>query len=131
MELYSRYFFIIFQLVFAYFYFIYLSYRYRNGPRFYNWVPVFLEKAQAASNYHHKPKFYYSLTLCFFLWSFCSFCHFSHMSFPYLLGDGLIFFWIFVCAALELLLWLKSKNHKGNVSLPTLLKNYQNPLMFV
>ena len=45
-------------------------------------------------------------------------------SLPYLSSDDLMFF-CFMCAALELLLWLKSKKHKGSVSLPTLIRNYQ------
>ena len=45
------------------------------------------------------------------------FLNFSHLSFSYLSGDGLnIFLFFVVCGALGLLLWIKSKKHKGQFS---------------
>ena len=34
-----------------------LVYQYRYGSKFYSWLAVFLEKAQAISNYRYEPKF--------------------------------------------------------------------------
>ena len=93
-----------------------LAYRYRYRPKFYNWLPTFLEKAQTTST----KQSYFS---CCYL--FVSLWHCSHMSLSYLSSDdGLIFFCFSFCGTLGLLLCLKSKKHKGSDSLPSLMGNY-------
>lgn len=62
-----------------------------------------------------------------FCFLFATSYHFSHTFLPYLSGDGLIFFCFFdACRALSFLLWLKSKNREWSVSLPKLIRNYQD-----
>ena len=48
-----------------------LAYRYRYGSEFYNWLPVFLKKAQVVSNYRCKSTILYSLPVFFLFLSFC------------------------------------------------------------
>ena len=97
----------------------YLTYRYRYWPKFYNWLPVFLEKLQAIcmnQNFIIRCRYF----SCCYL--FASSWHFSHMSLSYLSSNkGLIFFCFSFCGALGLLLCLKSKKHKGSNSLPSLM----------
>ena len=94
-----------------------LAYRYRYRPKFYNWLPLFLEKRK----YRYEPKRFYSLPVVFLLLSF----YFLVTLQSYvcvLLGS--IFFCFSFCGTLGLLLCLKSKKHKGSDSLPSLMGNY-------
>ena len=98
-----------------------LTYRYRYRSKFYNWLPVFLEKAQTTGTNQN------FIILCryFPCYLFVFFCHCSYMSLSYLSSDdGLIFFCFSFCGTLGLLLRLKSKKHKGSDSLPSLMGNY-------
>ena len=97
-------------------------YRCRYGPKFSNWLPVFLEKSQAVSQSTDKNQNFIILWRFFFYsYLFVTLWHFSHISLPYQSGDGFIFFIFFVvCRALGLLLRPKSNKHKGSVSLPVL-----------
>ena len=109
-----------------------LLYRCGYRPKFYNWLPVFLEKAQTVSNYRCEPKFYYLLAGFLFLLSFCFLWYYSYMSLLYLLGNSLVFFSFFVvCGALGWVLWLKSKKWNGSVSLPSLIGNYQKSYSYI
>ena len=63
---------------------------YQKGyrPKFYNWLPVFLEKEQTTSTNQN-------FIICcqyFSCHCFVSLWYFSHMFLPYLSSDGLIFF---------------------------------------
>ena len=99
-----------------------LTYRYRYRSKFYNWLPVFLEKAQTTGtkqNFIIRCRYFSCCYLFVYLWR----C--SHMSLSYLsIDDGLIFFCFLFCGDLGLLLCLKSKKHKGSDSLPSLMGNY-------
>ena len=81
---------------------------------------VFLEKAQTAGtdqNLLFVAAIFLVAILFFSLWRF------SHML--YLSSDGLILLYFLLCGALELLLCLKSKKHKGSDSLSVLMGNYR------
>ena len=94
-----------------------LAYRYLYRPKFYNWLPVFLEKAQTAGtnqNFIIRCRYFSCCYLFVSLW------HCSHISLSYLSSDeGLLFFCFSFCGALGLLLCLKSKKQKESDSLPT------------
>ena len=71
-----------------------LAYWYRYEPKFYNWLPVFLEKEQTTGtnqNFIIRCRYFSCCYLFVSLW------YFSHMSLPYLLSDGLIFFCFSLC----------------------------------
>ena len=96
-----------------------LAYRYQYRPKFFNWLPVFLEKAQTTGtnlNLFIRCR-YFSCYLFVSLW-LC-----SHMSLSYLSSDDdLIFFCFAFCGALGLLSGLNSKKQKGSDSLPSLMR---------
>ena len=100
-----------------------LAYRYGYRPKFFNGLPVFLEKAQTTgTNQNFIIRFRYFSCCCLFV----SLWHCSHMSLSYLSSDyGSIFFCFSFCGALGLLLCLKSKKHKESDSLPSLIGNYR------
>ena len=99
-----------------------LGYRYRYRSKFFNWLLVFLEKAQTTGtnqNFITRCRYF----SCCYL--FVSLGHCSHMSLSYLSSDdGLIFFCFSFCGALGLLSSLKSKKQKGSDSLPSLMGSY-------
>ena len=105
-----------------------LAYRYRYGPKFYNQLPVFLEKAHTAgTNQNFIIRCWY-FSCCYL---FVSLWRFSHMSLSYLSSDGLIFLCFLFCRVLGLLLCLKSKKHKGSNSLPSLMGNYHKSYLHI
>ena len=89
---------------------------YRYRPKFYNnWLSVFLQKAQRLCQTTGTNQNFFLFVGGIFL--VVIFLNFSHLSFSYLSGDGLnIFLFFVVCGALGLLLWIKSKKHKGQFS---------------
>ena len=97
------------------------AYRYRYRPKYFNWLPVFLEKVQTTGTNQN-------LLICYRYFSgylFVSLWHCSHMSLSYLSSDdGLIFFCFSFCGALGLLSCLKSKKQKRSDSLPSLMGSY-------
>ena len=106
----------------------YLANRYRYGLKFYNWLPVFLEKEQTTStnqNFIIRCRYFSCCYLFVSLW------YFSHMFLPYLSSDGLIFFCFSLCGALGLLFCLKSKKYKGSDSLPNLMGNCHKPYLYI
>ena len=71
-----------------------LANRYRYGLKFYNWLPVFLEKEQTTStnqNFIIRCRYFSCCYLFVSLW------YFSHMFLPYQSSDGLIFFCFLLC----------------------------------
>ena len=99
-----------------------LAYRYRYQPKFYNWLLVFLEKAQTTGTNQNIIIRCQYFSCCYL---FVSLWHCSHMSLSYLSSDdGLIFFCFSFCGALGLLLCLKSKKQKVSDSLPSLMGSY-------
>ena len=74
-----------------------LAYRYRYGPEFYNWLPVFLEKEQTIGTNQNFIIRYRYFSCCYL---FVSLWYFSHMFLAYLLSDGLIFFCFSLCVGL-------------------------------
>ena len=96
-----------------------LAYRYRYGPKFYNWLSVLLEKVQTTGANKNFIICCWHFSCCYL---FVSLSDFSHISI-YLSRDGLIFFCFSLQGALGLLLYLESKKHKMNGSLPTLMEN--------
>ena len=100
-----------------------LAYRYRYGPKFYNWLPVFLEKEQTTGtnqNFIIRCRYFSCSYLFVSLW------YFSHMFLPYISSDGLI-----LCGDLGLLLCLKSKKHKGSDWLPSLMGNCHKSYFYI
>ena len=81
--------------------------------KFYNWLPVFLEKAQGV--YQATGTNFSYLQLAFFL--LLSF-EILVISLLYLLGDYYYFFFFVECRVLGLLLCTKSKKYTWCVSLP-------------
>ena len=98
-----------------------LTYQYWYQPKFYNWLPVFPEKAQTTGT-NQSFIIHCSCFSCCYL--FVSLWHCSHMSLSYLSSDDGLIFLFFVLWGLGLLLCLKSKKHKGSDSLPSLMGNY-------
>ena len=99
-----------------------LAYWYWCRPKFYNWLPVFLEKTTGMKQTFIIHCWYFS---CYYL--FVSLWHCSHMSLSYLSSDdGLIFFCFSFCGTLGLSLCLKSKkqSQKGSDSFLSLVWNY-------
>ena len=71
-----------------------LAYRYRYQPKFYNWVPVFLEKAQTTGMKENLFVAGIFLVVIFlFLCDIVAICLLSYLSSDY----GLIFFCFFFC----------------------------------
>ena len=99
-----------------------LAYWYRYRPKFYNWLPVFLEKVQTTGTNQNFIICCRYFSCCYL---FVSLWHCSLMSLNYLSSDdSLIFFWFSFCGVLGLFLCLKSEKHKGSDWLPSLMGNY-------
>ena len=95
-----------------------LAYRYRYRPKLYNWLPVFLEKRKLPV----RTKTFLLVAGIFLVVIFLFPCDIVVMSLSYLSSDdGSIFFCFLFCGTLGLLLCLKSKKHKGNDALPSLI----------
>ena len=99
-----------------------LIYQYRYQPKFFIWLPLFLEKVQSTGTNQNFIIHCQYFSICYL---FVSFWHCSHMSLSYLSSDdGLIFFYFLFCGALGLLSCLKSKKQKGSDSLSSLMRSY-------
>ena len=86
-----------------------LAYRYRYGPKFYNWLPLFLEKVKTTGTNKNFIVRCRCFSCCYL---FVSLRDFSHISI-YLSRDGLIFFCFSLYGTLGLLLCLNPKSTKG------------------
>ena len=92
-----------------------LVYWYQYGPKFYNWLPVFLEKVKTtgtSKNFIIHCQ-YFSLVVIF-LFS----CEILVIYLPITSHDGVIFLRFSLYGALGLLLCPESKKHKRSGSLP-------------
>ena len=101
-----------------------LTYWYRYWPKFFNWLLVFLEKAQTTSSNQN-----FIICGCYFscCYLFVFVLWHSHMSLSCLSSeDGLMFFCFSFCGALGLLLCLKSEKQKGRDSLCSLMGSCHN-----
>ena len=86
-----------------------LAYRYWYGPKFYNWLPVLLEKVKTTGTNKNFIIRYRYFSCCYL---FVSLSDFSHISI-YLSRDGLIFFCFLLYGTLGLLLCLNPKSIRG------------------
>ena len=100
-----------------------LAYRYWYRRKFYNWLPVFLEKRKLTV----RIKTLLFVAGIFLVVMFLFPCDIVIICLcPTYLVIMVQYFSVFFCGTLGLLLCLTSKKHKGSDSLPSLMGNYDN-----
>ena len=105
-----------------------LAYQYQCRPKFYNWLPVLLEKVQTTCT---NQNFVASIFLVVIFLFPCDILVCFSLLLPYLASYGLIFSCFSLCGDFRLLLCLKSLKHKARDLFPSLMWNCHKSYLYI